>query len=59
MNKYTMNLGMCFLFGGPAEPPRWNWVMALSTMLAVPILVLFFFAQKYFIEGLTVTGLKG
>ena len=59
MNKYTMNLGLYFFFGGPAEPPRWNWVMALSALLAVPILVLFFFAQKYFIEGLTVTGLKG
>ncbi len=59
MSKYTMNLGIYFFMGGPAEAPQWHWLMAMSTMLAIPVLVLFFVAQRYFIEGLTVTGLKG
>ncbi|TVQ21610.1 MAG: carbohydrate ABC transporter permease [Spirochaetaceae bacterium] len=59
MTKYTMNLGIYFFMGGPAEAPQWHWLMAMSTLLALPVLLLFFLAQRYFIEGLTVTGIKG
>ena len=34
-------------------------MMAMATMMAVPILALFFAAQRYFIEGLTVGAVKG
>lgn len=34
-------------------------MMAASTMVMVPVLVLFFFTQRYFIEGITLTGIKG
>ena len=34
-------------------------MMAMSTMMAAPILALFFLAQRYFIEGITVGGVKG
>ena len=34
-------------------------LMAASTMMIVPILVLFFFTQRYFIQGITLTGIKG
>lgn len=34
-------------------------VMAFSTMTLLPVLLLFFFAQKYFIEGVTLSGLGG
>jgi len=33
--------------------------MAASVVFVLPILVLFFFAQKVFIEGVTLTGTKG
>lgn len=59
LEKYTMTLGMFFFLGGPNEPPQWHWLMAMSTLIAVPILVIFFFAQQHFIEGVTLTGLKG
>lgn len=59
MPKYTMTLGMYFFLGGPNESPKWHWLMAMSTLIAIPILVLFFFAQRYFIEGITLTGIKG
>ncbi|CCQ96133.1 Binding-protein-dependent transport systems inner membrane component [[Clostridium] ultunense Esp] len=58
MNKYTLNLGMYFFMGGVNEQPQWNYLMAMSILVALPILVLFFLAQRYFIEGITFTGLK-
>lgn len=38
---------------------RWDLLMAASTAMIVPVLILFFFAQRYFIEGIVLTGLKG
>jgi multiple sugar transport system permease protein len=34
-------------------------IMAASTVTVLPIVVLFFFAQRTFIQGVTFTGLKG
>jgi len=33
--------------------------MAASTVTILPILVLFFFAQRTFIEGISISGIKG
>ena len=33
--------------------------MAGSLMMTVPVIVIFFSAQKYFIQGITLTGMKG
>lgn len=41
------------------EAPKWHYMMAMAVMMAAPILVLFFAAQRYFIEGLTVGAVKG
>lgn len=35
------------------------YLMSVSTIVVVPILILFFFAQRSFIEGISVTGIKG
>ena len=37
----------------------WKNVMAMSCLAVLPVVVLFFFCQKYFIEGIATTGLKG
>lgn len=58
MNNYTVNLGIYFFMGGTNEAPKWNYLMAMSTIVSVPMLIIFFFAQKYFIEGVTFSGLK-
>ncbi|WP_020621234.1 carbohydrate ABC transporter permease [Paenibacillus daejeonensis] len=55
---YTMNLGMYFFMGGINEAPQWNYLMAMSTLVALPVIILFFAAQRYFIEGITFTGIK-
>jgi multiple sugar transport system permease protein len=60
LEKYPMVLGLQF-FGASLsrEAPQWHLMMAMSTVMAAPILLLFFLAQRYFIEGLTVGAVKG
>ena len=41
------------------EAPKWHYMMAMTVMMSAPILVLFFAAQRYFIEGLNVGAVKG
>lgn len=41
------------------EAPQWHYMMALATMMAAPILAIYFFAQKQFIEGINVGAVKG
>jgi ABC-type glycerol-3-phosphate transport system permease component len=38
---------------------RWDLLMAASTAMILPVVVLFFFAQRYFIQGIVLSGLKG
>jgi multiple sugar transport system permease protein len=37
----------------------WNLQMAASLLFMLPVIVIFFFAQKVFVEGVTLTGVKG
>ena len=41
------------------EATSWNQILAMSTIALLPSLVLFFAAQKYFVEGIATSGLKG
>ena len=53
---YTLSLGLqAFLTSHHVE---WNLLMAASVLFSVPTLLLFFFAQRYFIEGAKTSGLK-
>lgn len=55
--QYTLSLGLqVFVSNHGAE---WGMLMAASTMMVLPVIVLFFFAQKSFIQGITMTGIKG
>jgi ABC-type glycerol-3-phosphate transport system permease component len=36
-----------------------SMLLTAATITVIPVLVIFFFAQKYFIQGITMTGLKG
>lgn len=38
---------------------QWDLLMAASTAIVAPVILLFFFAQRYFIEGIALTGIKG
>jgi len=37
----------------------WNLMMAASVLFMLPVIVLFFLAQRVFVEGVTLTGVKG
>jgi len=54
--KATLSLGLQqFVSQHGAE---WSLLMAASTLMTLPIIVLFFFAQRTFIQGITLTGVK-
>ncbi len=38
---------------------EWNLMMAASAVLIIPVVVVFLFAQRYFIRGISLTGLAG
>lgn len=38
---------------------QWGWMMAVITMLTVPVVILFFFTQRTFIQWISMTGIKG
>lgn len=38
---------------------RWDLLMAASTAMTLPIVLVFFAAQRYFVQGVVLTGLKG
>jgi multiple sugar transport system permease protein len=38
---------------------QWNLVMAATLLVMLPVIVLFFLAQKAFVQGVTLTGVKG
>jgi len=56
-DKYTLPL-MLRLFQS-LESTEWHLLMAASVMTAIPCIVLYFVAQRYFIQGVVFTGLKG
>ena len=55
--KLTLALGL-MAFRGP-HARDWHYLMAVSTIAMMPVIILFFFAQKYFIQGVVFTGVKG
>ena len=58
INKYTMAIGLR-LFQGQHAVHNQQYLMAVSVVNVAPILVIFFFAQKTFIQGIALTGIKG
>ncbi|MCS6776178.1 MAG: carbohydrate ABC transporter permease [Chloroherpetonaceae bacterium] len=55
---FTLSLGLQF-YQSQHGGTQWNLLMAASTIVIAPVIVLFFFTQKQFIQGIAVTGLKG
>jgi multiple sugar transport system permease protein len=60
--KFPLPLGLYQFneaLAGGSEAPKWNYMMSMTVLMTVPIVILYFRAQKYFIEGLTVGAVKG
>ena len=54
--NFTLALGLR-LFQGEAST-SWHLLMAASLLTMLPVLIIFFFAQRYFIQGIVFTGVK-
>ncbi len=61
LNQYTLAVGLNFFRGlaGTWGQTYYHWLMAASTVTMIPPLLIFFFAQRYFIQGIVITGIKG
>jgi multiple sugar transport system permease protein len=56
-DKYTLMLGLNMFLGGYTA--QWNYLMAATCAVVLPSIVIFLVAQKYLLEGIVMTGLKG
>lgn len=55
--KYTLSLGLTVF--QQSRTTAWGLLMAASTMMILPVIILFFFTQKQFVQGIALTGIKG
>ena len=55
---YTVSLGLR-TFIGESWGTEWHLMMAANIVFMIPLILIFFFAQKYFIQGVVITGVKG
>lgn len=56
---HNLPLGLSGLRGQYGETLEWNTFLAGSVFTTLPMALLFFFFQRYFVEGVSYTGLKG
>jgi multiple sugar transport system permease protein len=57
-SNFTLALGLN-QFQGLFSLPRTDYLMAISTLMVIPMVLLFIFAQKYIVQGFVTSGLKG
>lgn len=56
-DKYTVAIGLRQFMG--MYTSQWNLLMAASLVALIPVLLAYFFGQKYLVEGIALTGIKG
>jgi multiple sugar transport system permease protein len=56
-SKYPLAVGLAFYTN--QHDVAYNLLMAAATLVVLPVVVIFLFAQRFFIEGITVGGVKG
>ncbi|MDR0886378.1 MAG: carbohydrate ABC transporter permease [Clostridiales Family XIII bacterium] len=59
LEKYPVALALKMSIDASSGVVPWNQVLAMSIIALLPALILFFSAQKYFVEGVTSSGIKG
>ena len=63
--KYTLAIAIrqwqqVAIWGAGAYlPPKWVHIMAMATILSLPPVVVYFFTQRYFVQGVVISGIKG
>jgi ABC-type glycerol-3-phosphate transport system permease component len=59
--NYTVSLGLRLFQTSPADPgePKEHLLMAAAVIATIPCIVLFFAAQRFFVRGIVMSGIKG
>ena len=57
-SMYTVSLALR-MFADPGTSTDWPAIFAMGTLSLLPIVTVFFIFQKYLVEGIVTTGLKG
>jgi multiple sugar transport system permease protein len=55
---YTVSLGLR-MFADPSSVTAWGPMFAMSMLSLLPVFIIFLFLQKYLVQGIATTGLKG
>jgi multiple sugar transport system permease protein len=55
-NDFPLSIGLALIFGD--YETNWAWVMAGAAAATAPIIILFFFTQRTFIQGIALTGTR-
>lgn len=58
VKKYPISLALRMSLDAESVV-QWGKVMAMATVAVIPVVLLFFAAQRYFVEGIATSGLKG
>lgn len=59
LEKYPVSLALKMSIDQSSGIVEWNQILAMSFIALLPAILLFFFAQRYFVEGITASGVKG
>jgi multiple sugar transport system permease protein len=55
----TIVVGIGLLTADNTNLTNWPRMMAISAFAVIPSLLIFVFGQRYFVQGITLSGLKG
>jgi multiple sugar transport system permease protein len=58
-DTFTVSRALRTFIGDAGAVSNWGGALAMATLSVVPAFVLFFSLQKYFVEGISTTGIKG
>jgi len=59
LEHWTLALGIAGLNADESFKASWELVFAAGTFMTIPVIILFIFAQRYFVQGITMTGFGG
>lgn len=59
MRRMTIMVGLSTFLTMPGEMRDWHIVMAMTVLVSLPTVVVFFFFQRAFVQGMTLSGMKG
>jgi multiple sugar transport system permease protein len=59
MQNWTLPLGIAALNANESFRATWELLFAASTIMVIPVIIVFIIAQRYFVQGITMTGFGG